>query len=204
MEKDALVEKAIVSILTVAVLLQDVCFSAFAVFERKNDVHAEAEITSVVEAQYESHAGNALRLFFPFASPYVIMEFASYLNYRGVPAEGAVGVAGGRNSIALATRAFAKDGPCFGGAGIRCRAVTGPAPRDLVIVLPDDEVSLAEANVYRERGELLLFYEPSPPIPHWAYSLGANLVGGITIAAVRFKHETLSNRWMDGSVTMWE
>jgi hypothetical protein len=108
MEKDALVEKAIVSILTVAVLLQDVCFSAFAVFERKNDVHAEAEITSVVEAQYESHAGNALRLFFPFASPYVIAEFASYLNYRGVPVEGAVGVAGGLNRVVFVHDGFAK------------------------------------------------------------------------------------------------
>ena len=196
--------KLAASMLAFTVVLQDVWFSAFAVFEQKNVIHAKTEIASVVKTQYQGGAGNALRLFFPFASPYVIMEFASYLNYRGVPAEGAVGVAGGRNSIALATRAFAKDGPCFGGAGIRCRAVTGPAPRDLVIVLPDDEVSLAEANVYRERGELLLFYEPSPPIPHWAYSLGANLVGGITIAAVRFKHETLSNRWMDGSVTMWE
>jgi hypothetical protein len=195
--------KLAASMLAFTVLLQDVSFSTFAVFERKNDIHAKAEIASIVKTQYRSGAGNGLRLFFPFASPYVIKEFASYLNYRGVPVEGAVGKADGLGRVVLATRAFAEDGPCFV-SGITCRAVGGPAPGDLVIVLPDDEASLAEANVYRERGELLFFYEPYPSIPHWLYSLAAKLVGSITIAAVRFAHKTLSDRWMDASVTVWE
>jgi hypothetical protein len=195
--------KLATSTLAVIVLLQNVWFSAFAVFERKNDIHAKAKIASFVETRYRSGAGNVLRLFFPFASPYVIMEFASYLNYRGVPVEGAVGQAAGRNRVALATSAFDKDGPCFGGGGITCRAVTGPAPGDLVIVLPDDEASLAEANMYRERGELLFFYEPFPRIPDWTYSLAANLLGRITIAAFRYTHKPLSDRWMDASVTEW-
>jgi hypothetical protein len=33
--------------------------------------------------------GNALPGFFPVCNPYVIMEFASYLSYRGVPVGGA-------------------------------------------------------------------------------------------------------------------
>jgi hypothetical protein len=196
--------KVAAAMLAFTVPLQDVSFSAFAVFERKNDIHAKAEIGSVVGTQYQSGAGNALRLFFPFSNPYVIMEFGSYLNYRGVPVEGAVGKAGGLGRVVLATRAFAEDGPCFGGAGITCRAVGGPAPGDLVVVLPDDEASLAEANVYRERKRLLFFYEPYPFIPHWLYLLAANFVGKITIAAVRFNHKTLSDRWMDASVTVWE
>ena len=63
-------------------------------------------------------------------------------------------------------------------------------------MLPDDDASRAEADVYRERGKLLFFYEPYPSIPHWAYSLAANLVGGITIVAVLFTDKTLSDRWM--------
>jgi hypothetical protein len=105
--------------------------------------------------------------FFPFAGGYVVMEFASYLNYRGVPVEGAVGAAGGRDSIVLATPALAKDGLCWGEGGFRCHAANGPAPGDLVIVLPDDEASLDEASEYRERGEPLFFYEPYPSIPRW-------------------------------------
>jgi hypothetical protein len=190
--------------LAFTVLLQDVSFSAFAVFERKNVIHAKAEIASVVNTRYRNSGGDSLKLFFPFASPYVIMEFASYLNYRGVPLEGAAGAADRRNSVLLATPALAKDGRCWAdGPDFSCRAVNGPAPGDLVIVLPDDEASLAEASVYREQGELLFFYEPRPPIPHWLYSLAADLVGRLTIAAVRYTHKTLSDRWMDASVTVW-
>jgi hypothetical protein len=192
------------AMLALIVLLQDVWFSAFAVFERKNDIHAKVEIASVLETRYRSGVGNLHRLFFPFASPFAIMGFGSYLNYQGVPVEGASDQAAGPNRVVLATRALKKDGPCFGGGGIVCRAVTGPAQGDLVIVLPDDEASLTDANVYRHRGELLLLYEPYPRLPDWVYSLARNLVGEITIAAFRYTHNPLSNRWMDASVTVWD
>jgi hypothetical protein len=189
-------------VLTFIVLLQDVSVSAFAVFERKNDIHAKVEIAAVVETQYRSDTGNALRLFFPFATPYVIMEFASYLNYRGVPVEGAVDEVADQNSVVLVTTRIAKDGPCVWWVGIRCHAVSGPAPGDLVIVLPDDKASLAEASLYRERGEgeLLFSYEPRPPIPHWLHSLFDSL----HIATTRYTRETNPDRWMDGSVTIWK
>jgi hypothetical protein len=198
--------KLATSVLALIILLQDVSFSAFAVFERKNVIHAKAEIASVVKTRYQNSGGGTFRLFFPFASRYVIMEFASYLNYRGVPVtvEGA-GAAGQPNSVVLATPALAKDGRCWAtGPDFRCRAVSGPSPGDLVIVLPDDEASLADAFVYREKGELLFFYEPYPSIPRWLHSLAVDLVGRLTIAAIRYEHKTLSDRWMDGSVTVWK
>jgi hypothetical protein len=118
------------------------------------------------------------------------MEFASYLNYRGVPLEGAAGAADRRNSVLLATPALAKDGRCWAaGPDFSCRAVSGPAPGDLVIVLPDDEASLAEASVYRERGELLFFYEPYPSISRWLHTLAVDLVARLTIAAFRYTHK---------------
>jgi len=196
--------KLAASVLALTILLQDVSFSAFAVFERKNVIHAKAEIASVVKTRYQNSGGGTLRLFFPFASRYVIMEFASYLDYRGVPVEGAVLTASGRNNVVLATPALAKDEPCWGtGPAVRCRAVNGPAPGDLVIVLPDDEASFSEASMYRDRGEPLFSYKPYPSIPHWLYSLAADLVGRLTIAAFRYTHKTLSDRWMDASVTVW-
>jgi hypothetical protein len=189
------------------ILLQDLWFSAFAVFERKNDIHAKAEIASVVKTQYRTRGGDDLRLFFPFAHPYVIMEFGSYLNYRGVPVEGPPG--DGRHSVGLATPALAEDGRCWtAGPDIRCRAASGPAPGDLVIVLPDDEASRLEASVYRERGQKLLSYKARPPFPYWLHSLAADLVGRLTIAgfrpaAFRDPHKALPDRWMDASVTVW-
>jgi hypothetical protein len=189
-------------LLAFTVLLQDVSVSAYAVFERKNVIHAKAEIASVVETRYRSDAGNVLRLFFPFANLYTIMEFASYLDYRGVPVEGAVDEAAGLNNVVLATREIAEDGACVEWITIRCQAASGPAPGDLVIVLPDDKVSLAEASLYRERGkgDLLFSYEPRPPIPHWLHLLFDNL----HIASTRYTHKTNPDRWMDGSVTIWK
>lgn len=183
--------KGVAMMLASTFLLQNFVHSAWEVFHRKNVIHENAEIASVVETRYKSGAGNDLRLYFPFSHPYVIMEFAAYLNYRGVPVEGASGKAAGPNSIVLATPAVAKDGHCDW-MTIICHAASGPAPGDLVIVLPDDEASVAEASVYRERGELLFSYEPFPPIPHRLYSL--SLVTG----------KIPPDRWMEGSVTLWK
>ena len=199
-------------LVTFVVLFQNVLGSGFVVFERKNVVHAKAEIASVVETQYQRVSGNNLRLFFPFAGAFVIMEFGAYLDYRGVPVEGATDEAPSLtrlNNLALAesssTRAKvggkAEAGPCVPWVKIWCQLVSGPAPGDLVIVLPDDEASLAEASVYRERGELLFSHEPRPSIPHWLYSLFNILPIG---PESRYRYDALPDRWMDGSVTKWQ
>jgi hypothetical protein len=201
--------KSAAMVLVFIVLFQDFLVSAFTVFERKNVIHAKAEIAAMVEAQYRSGIGNHLRLFFPFAGAYVIMEFGGYLSSREIPVEGAANEAPGPDRVVLAeashTRAKlggkAEDGPCVTWNAIWCQLVSGPAPGDLVIVLPDDEASLAEASVYRERGELIFSYEPRPSIPHWLFSLFSSLPIG---AQTRYRYDALPDRWMDGSVTMWK
>jgi hypothetical protein len=64
-----------------------------------------------------------------------------------------------------------------------------------VIVLPDDEASLAQASVYRAGRELLFFYKPHP-LPFHSGWISLSPV----VAAGEF---TLPDRWMDGSVTIW-
>jgi hypothetical protein len=197
-------------VLTFIVLFQDVSVSAFSIYERKNVIHAKAEIASVVETQLQRGTGNDLRLFFPFASAFVILEFGAYLDYRGVPVEGAADE-GSRllRSVVLAearrTRANlggkAEDGPCVEWLRIWCRVVSEPAPGDLVIVLPDDEASLADASVYRERGELLFSYEPRPSIPRWLFWLFNSLPVGRQSG---YRYDMLPDHWMKGSVTKWK
>jgi hypothetical protein len=196
------------TLLAFIVLFQNVSVSAFYIYQRKNIIHAKAEIASVVETQYRHGTENDLRLFFPFAGAHEIMEFGAYLSYRGVPVEGAAGEASGMNSVVLAeaTRNSAKylwpeTGyvRCIEYASIRCHLVSGPALGDLVIVFPNDEASRAETSVYRERGELLLSYKPRPSIPHWLHWLFDGLH---TIAT--YRNDALHDRWMDGSVTKWE
>jgi hypothetical protein len=182
--------KAIASVLAFTVLLQDAAFTAVAVAERKNSIKGMVEIASVIEARYRSDAGRDLRLFFPFARPYRIIELAGYLNFKGVPVEGAVGKAAGPNTVTLAARDVAKDGSCYEGWNILCHA-SGPNPDDLVVVLPYDEASFADTFVYRERSDLLFSYEPRLPIPQRLYSLIHPI-------------ETLPDRWMYGAVMVWK
>jgi hypothetical protein len=186
--------------LALVVVLQDISLSAYEVFERKNIIHAKVAIADVVETQYRQGVGNAIRLFFPFANPWVIEEFAAYLSYRGVPVEGYEDGPVRSNNVVLAGAAIAGDGQCVDSLTLRCHASNRPEPGDLVIVFPDDEASLSEAAVYRQRGELLLSYQPRPPIPHWLYLL----VGNLRLPASGFAHRTLPDRWMDSSVTTWD
>lgn len=71
------------------VLLKDFSFSALRMYERKNVIHAKAEIGQVSKARYENDPQTVKRLFFPFAKPFPVLEFVSYLNYLGVPVEDA-------------------------------------------------------------------------------------------------------------------
>lgn len=189
--------KVAIMILLGAVLFQDVSLSAFRVFERKNVIHGKAEIAGVVKAQYQSGAGNGRRIFFPFASPYSVMEFAAYLSYRGVPVEGAPVASAGPNSVVLVSKAVVNDGPCVVYASPVCHAGSDPDPGDLVIVLPDDDASLAETTPYRSGGQLLFSYEPCPRIPPWLYPLVARL----HVASFAFAHKKLPDRWLHASVT---
>ena len=131
------------------------------------------------------------------------MEFAAYLNYRGIPVEGVedAAVDRDRDSVILATPAVTQNGPCVGWVRIRCHPVKGPAAGDLVIILPDDRASLAEAAVYRGQGEgeVLFSYEPRPSIPDWLRALFDSL----RIATTRYAQQINPDRWMDGSVTLW-
>jgi hypothetical protein len=188
-------------LLAFTAMFQSISVSAYAVFERKNVIHGKAAIATAVEMRYRNGAGNASRLFFPFADAYTIMQFAAYLSYRGVPVEGVGDAVVDRDSMVLATGAIAQNGPCVDWIRIKCHAVKGPAKGDLVIILPDDRVSRAETSPYRgqKEGELLLLYQPRPPIPDWLRWLFDSL----HIATTRYARKTNPDRWMDGSVTLW-
>jgi hypothetical protein len=186
-------------VLFVAVVLQDVSLSAFRVFEQKNVIHAKGEIAQVVQARYQNAAGNVRRLFFPFASPYIIMEFASYLDYRGVPVQGVIDEAGEPNSLIVVTGMMMKDGPCVAYRALICHAATTPDSGDLVIVLPDDNVSLADVTPYKSQGELSFSYESG--IPQWVHPFIRNLR---IISPGPLTQKELRDGWLHASVTTWK
>ena len=181
------------------IFFQDALGSTFFVFVRKDIIQAKAEIASAVRAQFEHRIQNDVRLFFPFAHGYEIMEFGAYLNYRGVPVDGATDDAPlflDKVTLAKSTNGTSdersdQDGRCIDYCAIRCELVSGPAPSDLVIVLPTDIASRLQVSMYREKGKLLLYSQPLLPIPNWFHSLFVYING------------QFPDRWMDASVTKW-
>jgi hypothetical protein len=185
----------LLSLLFIAVC-QNIVFSAVQLYERKNAIHGKVEIARIVEEQYRIRVGHPLRLFFPFTPPYWIMEFAAYLSYHGIQVEGGNGADAGRpDDVVLAGQAVIKDGRCVGYNTIQCHAAIRPRPGDLVIVLPNDSPSRAQASLYRARGELF-HYEPRPAIPVLLLALITDLAGHLHIA--------IPEEWMEGSVTIWQ
>jgi hypothetical protein len=194
-EKAHFLRRSIVFVLVFIVVFPNLLLSVVKIYQRKNVIHGKVEIAGVIAKQYRVRMGHPLRLFFPFAEPYIIMEFAGYLSYLGIPVEGADGAATGAGSVALFSQTVAKDGRCMSYQTIRCHAALRPVPGDLVIVLPDDQASRAEASLYRVGGELF-YYEPRPAMPGWLLAQVGDVVGGDPEMAT-------PDRWMDGSVVLW-
>ena len=181
------------------VVIQYVSLSAFHILERQNALRAKAEITRVVEARYW-RATRPLRLFFPFASTWKVMELGYYLNLQGIPVENeATSGSDGRNPVVMVTKAVAKDGPCEKFFSLVCRAGPTPEPGDLVIVLPDDNARFSQVTPYREVGEPLLSYERRPAIPARVLPF-IKLLG---VASVPITQTDLPDHWLDASVTLW-
>jgi hypothetical protein len=192
--------KAAALVLVVVVLVQYFSFSALRLFERKNVIHAKAELASVVKTQYRSDTLNPRRLFFPFATPFVIMEFGSYLHYRGVPVEGAPDESAGVRKVQMVSKVIANDGPCMDYRSLICHAGSQPDPGDLVIVLPDDNAPSARTTPYLDGGSLLFSYEPYPPIPHWLFPV----IGRLGFALPESAHHEIPDRWLHASVIEWK
>jgi hypothetical protein len=196
---------AIGSLCTI-VLLQNLALSAICLYQRKNLLHAKAAISQILIDRYR--AGQLHSLFFPFADPYVVHEFAAYLSYRGVPIEeAATEFAGSGRAVRLSARSIQKDSRCVEWFTFLCHARSQPEKGDLVIVLPDDSASFADALPYRSPNELVFSYQPRPEIlhalgpinrrihiaSHLFYPYGFELQGS-------WPQEELPDRWLDASI----
>ena len=182
------------------VLLQECSLSAFRTYERKNVIHAKAEMGRAIRDRYEIDPQSVRRLFFPFTSPFDILEFASYLNYIGVPVEQRSAGLRTTGDVRLAGKTIEKDGPC-GYIEFVCHPSKTPEPGDLVVILPDDSTSIDESNSYRQVGSaVLLSYEPYPRIPQWARPF----VDCLHVVSPKFSQRPLPDSWLEASVSEWK
>jgi hypothetical protein len=187
------------ALLTV-VVLQDFSLSAFRMYERKNVIHAKAEIGQVIKARYESDPQNVKRLFFPFAKPFPVLEFVSYLDYIGVPVEQVSADPVASSSVVIVGKAFETVGPC-GYRTFVCHPGNKPDPGDVVVVLPDDFTQADELNSYRWGATGPLFsYHARPSIPRWLLPL----VNRLHVVSPVFSHNELPDLWLNALVIIWK
>jgi hypothetical protein len=198
MEGTGIAAKAGVAALVIVVILQDVLFSAFLIYERKNIIKAKAELGHVIKARYEN-GQPGMRLFFPSAMPYWIMEFASYLNYLGVPVERLPTDSVATGKVQMIGRAIAEDGRCMFYREFACHPGNSAEPGDLIVELPDD-FGHAEEFDSAARGrsvDMLFSYSPRPSIPQWLRPYVNHLHAGSPRFALR-------DRWLDASLVVWK
>jgi hypothetical protein len=167
-------------------------------YERKNVIHSKVELGQAIKALYESNPQDVKRLFFPFAKPFHVMEFVSYLNYIGIPVEAVPPGSVASSSVVIVGTAFQTVGPC-GYRTFVCHPGNRPAPGDLVVVLPDDFTTSEDLNWYRREstGQIFL-YHPSPSIPRWLLPY----VNSLHVVSPIFSQNQLPEFWLNASVTV--
>jgi hypothetical protein len=178
------------------ILLQEGLFTAYSVFEEKNVVHGKSLLARAIETQYRSDPGRPMRLLFPFTKPSLVMQFASYLSYGGVPVEGVATEPGKRDNVVVLSAGVHGDGRCVYYEIVMCHPASKPAAGDLVIVLPDDEASMAEVMEYRVNGRLMAGYTPHPEFSKWLKPFMTML----HVGPPNLVRRGTSDRWLEGAV----
>jgi hypothetical protein len=186
------------TVLVILVVLQDLSLSAFRMYERKNVIHAKAEMARVIKARYERNPQDVKRLFFPFAGAFPVLEFVSYLNYIGVPVEEVQAGPAGSSSVVIVGKMFHTVGPC-GYRTFVCHPGDRPEPGDLIVVLPDDSTQIGALNSYRQSAaEELVSYHARPSISRWLKTY----VEHLHVVSPIFSQSQLPDSWLDASVTV--
>ncbi len=186
------------TVLVILVVLQDLSLSAFRMYERKNVIHAKAEMGRVIKARYERDPQSVKRLFFPFAEAFPVLEFVSYLNYIGVPVEEDPAGPAGSSSIVIVGKVFHTVGPC-GYRTFVCHPGESPEAGDLIVVLPDDSTQIVARDSYRQSAaEELISYHPRPPISRWLKPY----VKCLHVVSPIFSQSQLPDSWLDASVAV--
>jgi len=179
--------------------LQDLSLSAFRMYEKKNVMHAKAEMGQMIAGWYRSDPEKVKRLYFPFATPFHILEFASYLNYLGVPVEQDPTDSPTARSVLLAGKVIQKDGPC-GYRKFICHPGGHPDPGDLTVVFPDDPTRADDLVPFKqEHVERIFYYQPRPTIPSWLYPYVASL----HVVSPVFPRSQLPGFWLNAQVAVW-
>ena len=139
---------SVVAIVFLSVLLHDVAYSSFRMVERKGVITTKSQFAEFLRGYLlsKSGGGNA-ELFFPYADGYRLMGLSSYLKYKGLPLEGQLppGSEAAPRLIITGREKFVGS-QCVNYRDYTCIHAERPAPGALIVVLPDDDVSMSDVQ----------------------------------------------------------
>ncbi|TRV05561.1 MAG: hypothetical protein EWV89_05185 [Microcystis wesenbergii Mw_QC_B_20070930_S4] len=159
------------------IFLRNASYSFFHVVERKNLITAKVRLYQFLKDYQKETQSQKIYLFFPYAHRFfkvnplwTVGELTTFLEYKGLNIRGNLGMEneGVEFIVKLPTHSVNNQPMAYG----EPRFYYGERPEsgDIVIVLPDDDVSRQEINQMKQEAELLWHYE------HQLFPLAKNLI----------------------------
>ncbi|MCS6942375.1 MAG: hypothetical protein NZ901_07170 [Geminocystis sp.] len=177
-DKSKRIWRGVFAILLSAMIVGNLQPSAYAILVRKKDIESRVRAADFIKRYHENK--NKVTLFFPSkmnpgATGYYMMEFAAFLEYKGIPVfsldnYGSVGI---RKPILMKGEEEYTNNLCVQYRRFICLPVSQPSPGDLFIILPPngmifspelgkDDVHIWEEDIenYSKKYRLIFHYKP--------------------------------------------
>jgi hypothetical protein len=147
---------SVVALVFLSVLIHDIAYSSFRMVERKGVITTKSQFAEFLRGYLAANGAGSVELFFPYADGYHLMGLSSYLRYKGLPLEGQR-AAGGETAprLVIASREEFDDSRCVNYRDYACTHTESPAPGALIVILPDDDVSLSDVQHLAKDSDLL-------------------------------------------------
>jgi hypothetical protein len=142
----------VVAILFVCIVLHRVAYSSFRIIERKAVIATKSQLADFVKGYRSTANSSTIELYFPYADGYRLMELSSYLRYKGIPLAGQnesrvdVGPA-----VVIKGRNQFQGDRCVGYRDYTCLHAEKAEPGALIVVLPDDDISMEAVRALGNR-----------------------------------------------------
>jgi hypothetical protein len=145
-----------VAIVFLFVLVHDIAYSSFRMVERKGVITAKSQFADFMNSYLATEKGRNVELFFPYSDGYHIMGLSSYLRYRGFPLQGQRdGADETVTRLVMASRENFDDSRCVNYRDYACIHTDRPAPGALIVILPDDDIAMSDAQRIAKNSDLV-------------------------------------------------
>ncbi len=129
------------------VVVHRAVYSSFRVLERKSIITAKRQLSDFMKHYLAAGNQDTVELYFPYASGYRLMELSSYFKYKGLPLAGQQEKGGApQPGIVIVGREHFENNRCVPYRDYTCLHSDHVPPGALIIIMPDDDVSIQDAE----------------------------------------------------------